>query len=103
MGDLMGARVELPLDKKKSLQQNLESLYDILLQRNISNHKTISKFIFAHSAKMPTRLPSKRQLKPTVKKLLDAQTPKMLQKQAKKKTKFLLACERAVSAKLKRK
>jgi hypothetical protein len=103
VGDLMAARVEISLDKKKSLQQNLESLYDTLMQRNIGNHKTISKFIFSHSGRVFKRIRSKKHLmRPTTKKLIDPETPKTAQKE-KKKAKFTLAYDRAASAKLKRK
>lgn len=70
------------------------------MQRNINNHKDISKFIFSYG-RHPNRYHSKRVLKPTFRKLLVAQTPKP--KQAKKKPKLMLVSERAVSAKLKRK
>jgi hypothetical protein len=99
----MGARVDVSLDKKKSLQQNLECLYDGIMQRNIGNHKTISKFIYSHSGKVFKRFPSKRHLKPATKKLIDSETPKIIRKEGKKKAKFTLAYDRAASAKLKRK
>ena len=40
----MSAKIEVNLDNKKSLQQNIEHLYDNIMQKNISNHKIISKF-----------------------------------------------------------
>jgi glutathione peroxidase-family protein len=70
INDVMSCKLELNLDKKKSLQQNLDTLHDQLMQKNISNHKTISKFIFSHSGRVFKRFSSKRQLKVPTKKLI---------------------------------
>lgn len=67
----MGAKLEINLDNKKSLQQNIEHLYDNIMQKNINNHKIISKFIFSQSGRAFKRIPSKRQLKPSNKKIFE--------------------------------
>lgn len=43
----MDCRYEQQLDKKKSKAENEERLYDQLFDRNIANHKEITKY--AHS------------------------------------------------------
>lgn len=70
LGDLMAAKIDIALDKKKSLQQNIDALIDSLMQRNISNHKAISKYIFSHSGRNLRRLRSKKQLRPATKKMI---------------------------------
>lgn len=37
---------DLDIDKKKSMKENSEALYDDLFNKNIPNHKMISKFLF---------------------------------------------------------
>lgn len=71
------------------------------MQKNIANHKTISKFIFSHSGRLPKRFPSKRHIKNTSKKLIELVKPH--KEGNKKKFKIGLGYDRAVSAKLKRK
>lgn len=66
----MSAKIDANLDNKKSLQQNIEHLYDNIMQKNINNHKIISKFIFSHSGRALKKIPSKRQLKPSTKKIV---------------------------------
>lgn len=97
----MGAKVELVLDRKKNLQQNIEANIENAMQKNIANHKTISKFIFSHSGRVPKRFPSKRHIKATSKKLIELVKP--VKEGNKKKLKIGLGYDRAVSAKLKRK
>ena len=76
----MAAKIDLSLDRKKSLQQNIDALIDGLMQRNINNHKSISKYIFSHSGRALKRLRSKRQLKQPTKKIIESETPKTAQR-----------------------
>jgi phosphopantetheinyl transferase (holo-ACP synthase) len=68
--DVMEGKLEVNIDKKKSVDQNLEMLFDQIMERNMSNHRTISKFTFSHSGKVFKRL-SKRTLKPIPKKIIE--------------------------------
>lgn len=80
LGDLMAAKIDIALDKKKSLQHNIDALIDGLMQRNTNNHKAISKYIFLHSGRKLRRLHSKKQLRPAIKKMIESETPKTTQK-----------------------
>lgn len=42
----MDCVIELDIDKKKSMKENSEAIYDGLFNKNIPNHKMISKFLF---------------------------------------------------------
>lgn len=42
----MDTVIQVNIDKKKSIKQNEQSLYDELFNKNIPNHKIISKFLF---------------------------------------------------------
>jgi hypothetical protein len=44
----MDCRFECTIDKKKSKSENADKIYDQLFDRNIANHKTITKF--AHNS-----------------------------------------------------
>lgn len=43
---MIEAKLDYALDKKKSIYENVYQLYDSLFERNIANHKIISKFSF---------------------------------------------------------
>ena len=42
-------------------------MYEQLLEKNISNHKTISKYLFSHSGKVLRRVPDYKKVKLTLK------------------------------------
>jgi len=42
----MDCVIDLNIDKKKTMKENEENLYDKLFSLNIPNHKMISKFLF---------------------------------------------------------
>lgn len=41
----MDMKIDHHLDKKKNLQENINSLYDHFFNKNIQNHKTIIKYV----------------------------------------------------------
>ena len=43
----MEVNLDVAFDKKKTKRENSEAIYDQMFQRNIPQHKTISKFLFA--------------------------------------------------------
>lgn len=43
--DLMDARFEFNIDKKKSKSENEAALYETLFDKNIANHKIITKYV----------------------------------------------------------
>ena len=43
----MDGRLEINFDKKKTIFENVYSIYDSLFDKNISVHKAISKFVFS--------------------------------------------------------
>jgi hypothetical protein len=47
--DIIDARFDLSkLDKKKNQEENLVMLYDDLFEKNIPNHKIITKYYFCN-------------------------------------------------------
>lgn len=70
---VMDVRMDYTIDRKKNIEQNLESLFDQIMQKNMNNHRMISKFIFSHSGKVLKRFPSRRNIKLASKKLIDNQ------------------------------
>lgn len=58
------------IDIKKNVVQNLEEMYDQIMEKNLSNHRIISKFAFSQSGRAFKRLQLKRALKPITQKIL---------------------------------
>lgn len=45
----MSCKIDCKLDKLKSKTENYSAIYDTLFNRNISNHKTIAKYVHSHA------------------------------------------------------
>ena len=71
MKDVMNCKVDANFDKKKTIFENVYSMYDSLFEKNIPIHKAVSKFIFSScggineiikkknaSKKLPVKTPS---------------------------------------------
>ncbi len=80
----MPGKIELNIDKKKTVEQNLDTMYDQLLSKNINHHKTIAKFVFKYSGKSFKKMPTRKHLKILSKTNFAVETPKFNKKEAKK-------------------
>lgn len=63
----MKGGMDFPIDRRKTVKENSEAMYDDLFQKNIPNHKMISKFIFGAGG---MAFPQKKQIKFKPKKLI---------------------------------
>ena len=98
----MDGHIDVSVNKKKTIEQNIEQLHSELMDRNIANHRIIAKF--AYRRPLCLRKPvGKRPLKP-IKRPNPPQTPVQPTLATKKKgKKVLLPAVRAASAKISRK
>ena len=73
--NVMDARIDATIDKKKTLEGNIDCLYNQILNRNIGNQKDIQKFIFRHHGSFLPKLKHRPVTRP--------QTPILLRKNRK--------------------
>ena len=80
----MAGKIEINIDKKKTVEQNLDTMFDQLLSKNINNHKTIAKYVYRYSGKALKKMQTRKHLKILSKTNNAAETPKFNKKETKK-------------------
>lgn len=81
--DIMEMKIDAAIDRKKTLQANLEMLQIDLIDKNSNNQKAITNFILTHSGKKITNMKPKRLLKMNNKVKEDSERSPLVKKKAK--------------------